>query len=81
MFICYEAQANGFVENCRPIVGLDACFLKGPFGGQLMHAVGRDGNNQMYPIAMAVVESKLKSSWTWFPELLTYYIGKPKEKG
>ncbi|XP_058202944.1 uncharacterized protein LOC131317406 [Rhododendron vialii] len=46
-----------------------------------MHAVGRDDNNQMYPIAMAVVESELKDSWTWFLELLTYVIGKPEDKG
>lgn len=81
MFILFDAQAKGFVGNCRPIIGLDACFLKGPYGGQLMHAVGRDGNNQMYPIAMAVVESELKSSWTWFLELLTDVIGKPQDKG
>ncbi|KAI8560052.1 hypothetical protein RHMOL_Rhmol04G0225000 [Rhododendron molle] len=35
----------------------------------------------MYPIAMAVVESELKSSWTWFFELLTDVIGKPQDKG
>ncbi|KAH7843177.1 hypothetical protein Vadar_013583 [Vaccinium darrowii] len=79
--IMFDAQAKGFVGNCRPIIGLDACFLKGPYGGQMMHAVGRDANNQMYPIAMAVVEAELKDSWSWFLEILADVIGKPADKG
>ncbi|KAH7861554.1 hypothetical protein Vadar_027697 [Vaccinium darrowii] len=81
IFIMFDIQAKGFVGNCRPIIHLDACFLKGPSGGQFIHAVGRDGNNQMYPLAMVVMESELKSSWTWFLDILTDAIGKPKEKG
>ncbi|KAK8628910.1 hypothetical protein V6N13_009490 [Hibiscus sabdariffa] len=37
-------------------MGLDGCFLKGAFKGVLLGAVGRDGNDQMYPIAWAVAE-------------------------
>lgn len=48
IFITYSAQVRGFVCGCRPIIGLDGCFLKGPYGGQLLYAVGRDGNDQMY---------------------------------
>lgn len=62
IFITYSAQVRGFVNGCRPIIGLDGCFLKGPYGGQLLHAVGRDGNDQMYPLAVAVVEAETKSS-------------------
>ncbi|XP_057478210.1 uncharacterized protein LOC130765725 [Actinidia eriantha] len=81
LFICYDAQVKGFIEGCRPIIGLDACFLKGPYGGQLMHAVGRDANNQMYPLAIAIVEAESKSSWTWFMENLISVIGRPEERG
>ncbi|KAH7865300.1 hypothetical protein Vadar_004865 [Vaccinium darrowii] len=81
IFIMFDAQAKGFVGNCRPIIGLDACFLKGPYGGQMMHAVRRDANNLMYPIAMAIVEAELKDSWSWFLEILTDVIGKPADKG
>ncbi|CAH9091539.1 unnamed protein product, partial [Cuscuta europaea] len=38
--------------------------------GEILSAVGRDANNQMYPIAWAVVEIENTSSWTWFLELL-----------
>ncbi|XP_071918009.1 uncharacterized protein [Coffea arabica] len=77
MFVMFGAQKDGFISGCRPVIGLDACHLKGRLGGHLMHAVGRDGNNQMYPIAMACVESECKESWHWFLELLTTHIGSP----
>ena len=81
LFICYDAQVKGFLEGCRPIIGLDACFLKGPYGGQLMHAFGRDANNQIYMLAVAVVEAESTSSWTWFMENLISVIGRHEEKG
>lgn len=74
----FAVVKEGFVSACRLVNGLDACHLKSAFGGHLMAAVGRDANTQMYPIAMAVVESKCKDSWHWFLETLTDHIGKPK---
>ncbi|GKV01398.1 hypothetical protein SLEP1_g13955 [Rubroshorea leprosula] len=38
--------------------------------GILLSAIGKDGNNQMFPIAWAVVESECLESWQWFCELL-----------
>ncbi|XP_058773528.1 uncharacterized protein LOC131647680 isoform X2 [Vicia villosa] len=70
IYICLDACKSGFATYCRPIIGLDACFLKGDYGGQLMSAIGRDGNNQIYPIAYAVVEAETKDSWEWFLHLL-----------
>ncbi|XP_062010481.1 uncharacterized protein LOC133726851 [Rosa rugosa] len=52
--------------GCRPIIGLDGCHLKGVHKGQLLSAVGIDGNNGMYPIAYAIVEQETRDSWTWF---------------
>jgi hypothetical protein len=40
-----------------------------------MAAIGRDANNNMYPIAMAVVEAETKDSWTWFLEALVADLG------
>ena len=64
LYICFEALRKGFLAGCRPFISLDGCFLKGPFGGQLLVAVGRDGNNQMFPIAWAVVEVEKTDTWT-----------------
>ena len=33
-------------------------------------AVGRDENNQMFPIAWAVVDKETNESWSWFIENL-----------
>lgn len=34
------------------------------------YALGRDANNQIYPIAWAVVEKETEDSWSWFLGLL-----------
>ncbi|XP_070056566.1 uncharacterized protein [Nicotiana tomentosiformis] len=47
---------EGWSEGCRRIIGLDGCFLKGICKGQLLVAVSKGGNNQMFPIAWAIVE-------------------------
>jgi hypothetical protein len=38
-------------------------------------AIGRDPNDQMLPIALAVVEGETKDSWAWFLELLVNDLG------
>ncbi|GKV24507.1 hypothetical protein SLEP1_g34114 [Rubroshorea leprosula] len=70
------AQLRGYAEELLrlspqsnvqiDIIGVDACFLKGMFKGTILAAVARDGNNQMFPIAWAVVDSESTSSWTFF---------------
>lgn len=64
LFISLAAMNNGFKEGYKPIIGVDACFLKGMYIGQLMAAVGRDANKNMYPIVMVVVKEERKDSWT-----------------
>ncbi|XP_019173229.1 PREDICTED: uncharacterized protein LOC109168401 [Ipomoea nil] len=71
LYVCFAACKDGFLRGCRPIFGLDGCHLKGSQkGGQLLSAIGLDGDNCMFPIAFAVVEGELKESWTWFLKLL-----------
>ncbi|XP_074357152.1 uncharacterized protein LOC141696904 [Apium graveolens] len=70
MYICYSALKKGWKAGYRPVIGLDGCFLKTVCGGQLLSAVGRDGNNQMYPICHAVVEVESTDSWRWFTDLM-----------
>ncbi|MBA0776120.1 hypothetical protein Gotri_011169, partial [Gossypium trilobum] len=45
-YVCFEALKKGWKEGCRPILGLDGCFLKGPFKGKLLATVGINGNYQ-----------------------------------
>ena len=51
-------------------MGLDGCFFKGAQSGELLCALGRDANGQMYRIAWAAVEVENKDSWFWFMALL-----------
>lgn len=69
-YVCFASLKKSFKENCRPIIGVDGCFLKHACGGQLLCAVGRDGNNQMFPIGWAIVGRETKESWEWFLRLI-----------
>jgi hypothetical protein len=39
MYCSLVAMKKGILEGCRPVIGVDGCFLKGPFKGQLLAAV------------------------------------------
>ncbi|XP_072064238.1 uncharacterized protein [Arachis hypogaea] len=69
VYVCLAACKKSFLQ-CRKFLGLDVCFLKTPQGGQLLTAVGWDPNDQMLPIAYAVVEAETKDTWKWFLRLL-----------
>ncbi|KAK9997795.1 hypothetical protein SO802_017398 [Lithocarpus litseifolius] len=70
LYICLEGCKKEFLAGCRPIIGLDAYHLKTKSGGQLIIAVARDPNEEYFPLAYAIVETKTKDSWTWFINLL-----------
>ena len=53
--------------------------MKGRFGGQLLSATAKDGNDNIFPVVMAVIEQENKDSWTWFLEQFTDDIGRPEE--
>ncbi|XP_028775369.1 uncharacterized protein LOC114732240 [Neltuma alba] len=80
LYVCLEPVKRGFMKACRPIIGLDGCFLKGTYGGILLVAVARDPNDQYFPLAVAVVETENKDSWTWFLKQLFDDIGSMAKK-
>ena len=59
--ICIEA-----FTHCQPVMFVDGTFLTGKYRGQILTAIGVDGNNQIIPIAMAFVEGENFDSWLWF---------------
>ena len=75
VFVCFEAIKKGFLEGCRPFIGLDGCHLKGPFGGIALSAVALDRNKGVLPLALAVVEGECKDSWLFFLDCLKGCIG------
>lgn len=57
------------------MTGLDGCFIKLCTGAQILAATGRDGNNNMYPIAFAVVPKEDTANWCWFLTQLKFALG------
>lgn len=75
VYFCFNALKRGLRAGCRPIIGLDGCHLKGVVKGQLLVAVGKDANEQLYPIAWAVTGAENIDTWTWFLQLLVKDLG------
>ena len=63
MYVRYDAQKIGFFGGCKPLIRLDGYHLKGKFGGHILSATTRDENDNIFPIALGVVEQENKDSW------------------
>jgi hypothetical protein len=63
------------VNGCVHFAGLDGCFVKLTTRQQILAATGRDGNNNIFPIAFGLVDKEDKASWTWFLTQLKAAIG------
>lgn len=50
-------------------------------GAQVLAATGRDGNNNLYPLAFGVVGKEDGPNWIWFLEMLKMTIGDGQEYG
>ena len=48
------------------VISVDGTFLTGKYKGQILTAIGVDGNNQILPLAIAFVECENYDSWLWF---------------
>ena len=57
-----------------PVLCIDGTFLTGKYKGQILTAIGVDGNNQVLPVAFAFVENKNTGSWYWFLELVKRHV-------
>ncbi|XP_028070439.1 uncharacterized protein LOC114272923 [Camellia sinensis] len=64
-FVAFAACINGF-KYCRPLLFLDGTFLKERYKGQLLTATAKDGNQGLFPVAFAIVDSESESNWSWF---------------
>ncbi|XP_033144765.1 uncharacterized protein LOC103860861 [Brassica rapa] len=81
LYMCFQAQKEAWKKTCRPVIGLDGAFLKWDIKGQLLAAVGRDGDNRIVPIAWAVVEIENDTNWDWFVKRLVLDLGLEDGKG
>ena len=58
----YKGLRDGWLLGCRKVLCIDGCFQKTFLGGMLMSTVGRDPNDQRFPLAWAFVEGKNNES-------------------
>ncbi|XP_074313527.1 uncharacterized protein LOC141648705 [Silene latifolia] len=65
VFWAFGASIKGF-PHCRPIITIDGTHLYGKYKGVLMIAMGVDANDQLYPLAFAIVEKETTDTWSWF---------------
>ena len=66
IYICLGSLKKGVLEGCRRVLSVDACFMKGSWKGQIYAAIGRDGNDQMYPVAWGIGARENRDTWHWF---------------
>ena len=69
IFWAFSQTIQAF-HHCRPVISIDGTFLTGQYKGTLLVAVASDANNQLLPIAYAIVESESTLSWLWFLQCL-----------
>lgn len=60
LYVCLNACRRGLHVVCKPLISLDACYLKGPYHSQLFAAISIDANNGIFSITYAVVEAETK---------------------
>nr|KAJ0214107.1 hypothetical protein LSAT_V11C400181220 [Lactuca sativa] len=74
-YVSFKDVVDGWLDGCRKVIGIDGCFLKGVCRGELLLAVGRDANNNIYPLAWATVNVENKQTYKWFLDNPMEYIG------
>lgn len=66
LFISFQASIYGFLNACRPLIGLDRTSLKSKYLGTLLLATGFDGDGALFPLAFGVVDEENDDNWMWF---------------
>ncbi|KAI3919065.1 hypothetical protein MKW98_016618, partial [Papaver atlanticum] len=74
-FFRLGACLHGFKTWCRPAFVVDGTYLYGDGHGVLLSAVGFDTNDQIFPIAFAIVDSENNESYEWFMQQLFDALG------
>ncbi|XP_072066578.1 uncharacterized protein [Arachis hypogaea] len=61
-------------RHCKPIVQVDGTHLYGKYKGCLLVAVSHDGNNNIVPIAFAIIEGETSEAWHFFLSNLRQHV-------
>lgn len=66
LFVSFYASLYGFQQGCRPLLFLDSIALKSKYQGMLLAATAADGDDGVFPVAFAVVDTETEDNWLWF---------------
>ncbi|XP_065852582.1 uncharacterized protein [Euphorbia lathyris] len=66
LFVSFHASLYGFLQGCRPLIFLDSIPLKSKYQGTLLAATAADGDDGVFPVAFAVVDTESDDNWHWF---------------
>ena len=73
-FWSFGPSIDGF-KYCKSVINIDRTHLYGKYQGKLLVAMATNTNNKVFPLAFAVVDYELGSSWRWFLQCLKETIG------
>jgi hypothetical protein len=76
----FKPCIKGFL-HCKPLVQVDGTHLYGKYKGTLLVAVSQDGNQNVVPIAFAVVEGETAEAWGFFLSFLRRHVVKDRVVG
>lgn len=62
-YMCFDGTKKALTLACRTFIGLNVCHLKNIYDGILLIVVGRDPNDQCFPISFGVVDNETKDFW------------------
>ncbi|XP_073036545.1 uncharacterized protein [Primulina eburnea] len=73
VFWAFRPCVDGF-RYCRKIISIDGTHLYTKYKHKMLIAAGLDANNQILPLAFALVDEESYDSWKWFLDLLCVHV-------
>lgn len=73
MFLAVGASISVF-KHMRNVIIVDGAHLRGKFAGCLLTASAQDGNYQVFPLAIGIVNSENDKAWEWFFTMLLQFV-------
>nr|KAJ0225087.1 hypothetical protein LSAT_V11C100021310 [Lactuca sativa] len=74
----FSPSIEGF-HDFRPVISIDVTHLYGKYMGKMLIAMGVEGNNQIFPLAFAIIENKSYDTWNWFVSHVKNHVVKDHE--
>ncbi|XP_044951012.1 uncharacterized protein LOC123401303 [Hordeum vulgare subsp. vulgare] len=76
-FVAFHASLHGFQNGCRPLLFLDVITVKPNKRWKLLGATSVDGEGDVFPVALSVVDDESQENWHWFLEQLKASLPMP----